>query len=281
MAYLLSSLRRHAAAVLGLVIIAAVMITAIFGSYFSPYDPEAMDLGNRVKPPAWMKGGDWRHFLGTDMFGKDVLSRLICGTRETIVVGITSSVIALVLGVILGMLSGYLGGIFDISVMRLVDIMLALPPVMIAIVLVAAIGPHSISIILAMGLTMWSEYAKVIRSRTLSLKEETFILASKVLGASHLRVVFKHILPNIIYILIVTFTLQIGTIILWATSLSFMGLGGVTLSWGWDISAGRSYISTAWWLSTLPGLAIFVTILGFNLFGEWLRDVLDPSLGKI
>jgi len=273
-------LKRNPAPILGIIIILTVLFAALFGTHLAPFDPDAMDLSNRLKPPFWMKDGNWKHLFGTDMLGRDVFSRLICGTRESIVIGISSSFIALLLGVSLGMRSGYLGGIFDIVVMRLVDIMLALPPIMIAIVLVAIIGPHLISIIIAMGLTMWSEYAKVIRSRTLTLKEESFILAAKVLGSSNLRIVLKHVFPNIIYIIIVIFTLQIGTIILWSTALSFIGLGGVTLSWGWDIAAGRIYVSTAWWLSTIPGLAIFVTVLGFNLFGDWLRDILDPSLSK-
>ena len=231
-------------------------------------------------PPFWMKGGNCQHPLGTDMLGNDILSRLICGTRTSIIVGISASCIALIIGVSFGMLAGYLGGIIDIILMRLVDIMLVLPSVMLAIVLVAIIGPHSISIIVAMGLTMWSEYAKVIRSRILTLKEEYFILAAKALGASKIRIILRHILPNIFYIIIVIFTLQIGLIILWSAGLSFIGLGGVAASWGWDVAAGRLYIGQAWWLSTIPGIAIFITVLGFNLFGDWLRDTLDPSLNK-
>lgn len=274
-------LRDNPFAILGLFIILAVVFAAILGHRISPYDPEAMDLNNRLIPPFWVKDGTRNHLLGTDMFGKDIFSRIICGTRESIVVGVSSCLIALILGGSLGMLSGYLGGLFDIVVMRLVDIMLALPPIMIAIVVTAIIGPHSISIIIALGLTMWSEYAKVIRSRVLTLKEESFILAARVLGSSNLRVVSRHIFPNVVYIIIVTFTLQIGTIILWSAGLSFIGLGGVTLSWGWDIAAGRIYVSKAWWLPAVPGMAIFITVLGFNLFGDWLRDVLDPSLSKL
>jgi peptide/nickel transport system permease protein len=268
-------------AIIGLFIILCVVLAAILGRYIVPYDPETMDLSNRLKPPFFLNGGTSNHLLGTDMLGKDILSRVICGARESIIVGVSSSLIALVLGVCLGMLSGYLGGLFDVTVMRLVDIMLALPTVMIAIILVAIVGPHSISIVMAMGLSMWSEYAKVIRSRILTLREESFILAAKVSGSSDMGVLVRHILPNIAYILIVVFTLQIGTIILWSAGLNFLGLGGVSLSWGWDIAAGRIYANNAWWLSTVPGMAIFTTVLGFNLFGDWLRDVLDPSLSKI
>lgn len=280
MCRLCKNLKGRPLAILGCFIVFIVVLTAIFGSHISLYDPEAMDLSNRFMPPLWMKGGNWQHPLGTDMLGNDILSRLICGTRTSIIVGISSSCIALIIGVSFGMLAGYLGGIIDIILMRLVDIMLVLPSVMLAIVLVAIIGPHSISIIIAMGLTMWSEYAKVSRSRILSLKEEYFILAAKALGASKIRIILRHILPNIFYIIIVIFTLQIGLIILWSAGLSFIGLGGVAVSWGWDVAAGRLYIGQAWWLSTIPGIAIFITVLGFNLFGDWLRDTLDPSLNK-
>ena len=275
---LYKKLKSSSQGVLGFFIVFAFVLMAIIGPYISPHDPEIMSLSNRLAPPVWAKVGTWQHPFGTDMLGRDILSRLICGTRTTIIVGLLSSFIALTIGVSLGLVSGYLGGICDIVVMRLVDIMLAIPAVMLAVVLVAMIGPYPISIIMAMGLTMWSEYAKVIRGRILILREEPFILAAKTMGASDNRIILKHILPNIIYIIIVIFTLQIGLIILWSAGLSFIGLGGATLSWGWDIAAGRVYIGRAWWLSTLPGIAIFIGVLGFNLFGDWLRDVLDPGL---
>jgi peptide/nickel transport system permease protein len=264
--------------VLGFFIVFAFVLMAIIGPHISPHDPETMSLSNRLARPVWLEGGSWQYPFGTDMLGRDILSRLICGARTTIVVGLLSSFIALTIGASLGLLSGYLGGTCDIVVMRLVDIMLAIPAVMLAVVLVAIIGPYPISIIIAMGLTMWSEYAKVIRGRILILREEPFVLAAKTMGASDIRIILKHILPNIIYIIIVIFTLQIGLIILWSAGLSFIGLGGATLSWGWDIAAGRVYMGQAWWLSTFPGVAIFIGVLGFNLFGDWLRDVLDPGL---
>ena len=267
--------------IIGFALVSSVILLAIIGPYIAPYNPDAMNLRNRFSPPIWMKGGDAKHPLGTDMHGKDILSRLICGARSSIIVGVLSSLIALTIGVSLGMLAGYGGGMLDIAVMRLVDIMLTLPAVMLAIIVVAILGPHSISIIIAMGLTMWSEYAKVIRSRILVLKEESFMLAAKAMGASHGRMILKHVFPNIIYIIIVISTLQIGLIILWSAGLSFIGLGGITVSWGWDIAAGRVYIGRAWWLSTFPGIAIFIAVLGFNLFGDFLRDFLDPAASKI
>lgn len=267
--------------IIGLALVSSVILLAIIGPYIAPYNPDAMNLRNRFSPPIWMKGGDPKHVLGTDMHGKDILSRLICGARSSIAVGVLSSLIALTIGVSLGMLAGYGGGMLDIAIMRLVDIMLTLPAVMLAIIVVAILGPHSISIIIAMGLTMWSEYAKVIRSRILVLKEESFMLAAKAMGASHSRMILKHVFPNIIYIIIVISTLQIGLIILWSAGLSFIGLGGITVSWGWDIAAGRVYIGRAWWLSTFPGIAIFIAVLGFNLFGDFLRDYLDPTASKI
>jgi peptide/nickel transport system permease protein len=211
------------------------------------------------------------------MLGRDVLSRLLYGVRNSILVGLGSSLIALSIGVSLGIISGYFGGMINIAVMRLVNIMLAIPPVMLAVALVAVIGPHAISVILAMGLTMWSEYASVVRSRVLVMKEESFVLATRTLGAGDLRIILRHILPNIAYLIIVIFTLQVGQIILWASGLSFIGIGGADVSWGWDIAAGRVYIGKAWWLTTFPGMAIFVTVLGFNLFGDWLRDAVDPT----
>jgi peptide/nickel transport system permease protein len=277
---LYKQLKTDPLALLGFLILFSVVLLSIVGPYISPSDPESMNLAIRLAPPAWMRGGTWEHFFGTDMLGRDILSRIICGTRNTIVVGLSSSFIALSIGVSLGMISGYLGGSCDIVVMRMVDIMLAIPGIMLAIVLVAIIGPYPMSIIVAMGITMWSEYAKVIRGRVLVLKEEPFIIATKIMGASHFKIISKHILPNVIYIIIVIFTLQIGLIILMSAGLSFIGLGGVTLSWGWDIAAGRIYIGKAWWLSTIPGVAIFITVLGCNLFGDWLRDTLDPGIRK-
>lgn len=267
--------------IIGLTIVIILLLLTIFGSQIAPFSPDAMDLKNRFKPPVWIKGGDVTNLLGTDMHGKDILSRIICGTRTSILTGIISSLIALSIGVTLGLLSGYLGGLTDLAIMRLVDIMLAIPAVMLAIVLVAIFGPNTYSIMLAMGLTMWSEYAKVIRGRILVLKEESFVLAAKTMGASKLWIICKHIFPNIVYLVIVVFTLQIGLIILWAAALSFIGLGGVEVSWGWDVSAGRNYINHAWWLAAFPGFAIFITVLGFNLTGDFLRDYLDPKSSKI
>jgi peptide/nickel transport system permease protein len=266
---------------LGLAIVLIFILLAVWGPYLAPHDPNAMNLTKRLVPPVWETKGSWNHILGTDMLGRDVLSRVICGTRNSMIIGLLSSLIALLLGVVLGMISGYLGGYMDIILMRFVDIMLAIPAIMLAVVLVAIIGPYPVSIILAMGLTMWSEYAKVIRSRILTLKEEPFVLAAITMGASNSKIILKHIFPNIIYIIIVIFTLQIGLIILWSAGLSFIGLGGTTLSWGWDVAAGRVYLARAWWLSTIPGLAIFFCVLGCNLLGDWLRDALDPGIKKI
>jgi peptide/nickel transport system permease protein len=263
---------------LGGFIVLCFVLLAVFGPLLAPHDPEALNLGKRLLPPGWAKQGSWKHPFGTDMLGRDILSRVICGTRNTMIVGLSSSLIALSIGVSLGMISGFLGGLSNLVIMRMVDIMLAIPAVMLAIVLVAIIGPYPISIIIAMGLTMWSEYAKVIRGRILVLREEPFVLASLALGSSNARVILKHIFPNILYIIIVIFTLQIGLIILWSAALNFIGLGGVTLSWGWDVAAGRVYLERAWWLSTIPGAAIFLSVLGCNLFGDWLRDALDPGL---
>jgi len=262
---------------IGFAIITCVVLTAIIGPYISPYDPDAMNFKKRFLPPVWMEGGSVKHALGTDMLGRDILSRLICGTRNSAIVGISAALIALTIGISLGMFGGYLGGMADGVIMRLVDIMLTLPAVMVAILVVAITGPHSVSIIIAMALTMWSEYAKVIRGRILTLKQEAFILAAKSMGANAFRMILKHIFPNVAYIVIVIFTLQVGLIILWSAGLSFIGLGGITVSWGWDIAAGRQYVGKYWWLSTFPGLCIFVTVLGFNLFGDWMRDVLDPG----
>ena len=267
---------------LGAMIIFVFVFCAIFGPSISPHNPETMSLGKRLIPPVWVgPEGTWTYPLGTDMMGRDVLSRVICGTRNSMVVGLVSSLIALLIGASMGMISGYVGGAVDIVVMRIVDIMLAIPAVMLAVVVVAIIGPYPVSIIIAMGMTMWSEYAKVIRSRILILREEPFVLAAKTMGADNKKIIIRHIFPNIFYIIIVIFTLQIGLIILWSAGLSFIGLGGATLSWGWDIAAGRVYLAQAWWLSTIPGLAIFFCILGFNLFGDWLRDALDPGVKKV
>jgi len=262
---------------LGIVIVLCVIIISIFGRSFAPFDPEAINLESRLMPPAFMSGGSSDYLLGTDPMGRDILSRILCGARNSILMGISSGVIALILGTTLGLLAGYYGNLIDGLVMRVVDMMLALPTIMVAIVLVAIIGPHMISVIVAMGLTMWSEYAKIIRAQTLSLREAEFILAAVAIGESKIKIIWKHLVPNLLYIIIVIFSLQIGQIILWAAALSFIGLGGTSISWGWDISAGRKYLSIAWWCITYPGLAIFITVMGFTLLGDWIKSTLDPQ----
>jgi len=276
--WILKNFKAKPFGILGCVLVFLTIFAAIFADFISPYDKDHMELHNRLKPPFWANGGEWKHPLGTDSMGRDILSRLIHGARGSMIIGISAAAIALFIGVSLGLLSGYIGGNLDRLIMHMVDAMLALPGTMLAILLVAIIGPHQISVILALGMTMWSEYAKVIRARVLTLKEEPFVLASKAFGISNIGIISKHLLPNIAHIIVIVFTIQIGLIILWAAALNFIGFGGVTVSWGWDIAAGRIYISHAWWLPTFPGIALSISVLGFILIGDWLRDVLDPKL---
>jgi peptide/nickel transport system permease protein len=244
-----------------------------------PYGPSDQDFTRVLNPPFWQKGGDIKHPLGTDMMGRDIVSRIIYGARVSFFVGLVTVFLSCFIGTWLGMASGYAGGKIDSLIMRLTDIQLSMPYILIAIAIIGAIGPSIKNIIIVIAITNWVGYARVIRGEVLSIKQMEFIEAAVVGGCSTLRILSLHILPNVANSIIVLATLDLGRVIIFESAFSFLGLGvqPPTTSWGSMLADGRIYLTYAWWLATFPGLAIMFTVLGTNLLGDWLRDILDPK----
>lgn len=272
----IKKLLRNKSALIGSIIILAVIVSAIFAPLLSPYDPYEMDITKRLKPPSS------ENPLGTDQFGRDLLSRIIYGSRVSLQVGVVAVGFSVFIGVFMGLISGYYGGWVDKIVSMITDIFLAFPMILLAIAFVAALGPSIRNVMLALGLTYWTNYARVVRSSVLALKEEEFVLAAKTTGASDFRIIFKYILPNSFAPIIVMATLGLGTAIITESTLSFLGLGiqPPKASWGNTLSFGLKFLRDAPHLSTFPGIAIMITVLGFNLLGNGLRDVTDPKLSR-
>jgi peptide/nickel transport system permease protein len=271
---------RNPIGVIGGIILLAVIVGAVFADYLAPHEPNRQRLIARLKPPFWADGGSMTYPLGTDNVGRDIWSRIIHGSRISLIVGICAVGVSMLIGVTLGLASGFWGGRIDATIMALVDIMLAFPQLILAFAMVAVLGPGIGNIILVLGLTGWERYARVVRAEVLALREREFVQAARAVGVSNLKIVFGHIMPNTFSSVIVMATLQTAQAILAEAALSFLGLGtGRTYpSWGQMISLGRDYISIAWWLSTFPGLAILLTVLAINLVGDRIRDVLDPRV---
>jgi peptide/nickel transport system permease protein len=260
-----------------------LVIPALFASQVAPYDPLKGSLSKRLKPPAWQQGGTIEHPLGTDKLGRDMLSRIIHGARVSLMVSLVAIFVGGVIGTGLGLISGYFGGWVDALLMRLVDISLSLPTILLALVLVAAVGPSFGTVITILMIFLWARYARLVRGETLSIKERDFIARARVAGASHIRIMGRYIFPNVVNSLVVLATLQVGYVILLESTLSFLGAGlpRPLPAWGLMIADGRELIVTAWWVSMFPGLAIMLTVLSLNLLGDWLRDHLDPKLRHV
>ena len=263
---------------------AAVMLlivaSAVFAPVVAPHDPLAVNIKHRLAPPAWMEGGAAEHPLGTDQIGRDLLSRVIYGGRVSLVIGVAAVLISASLGVLLGLGGGYFGGRVDWTIMTLVNIMLTFPFVLLALAVIAVLGPNLVNMIVVLGVADWPLYARVIRAETLSLREREFVMASRALGLGHLRIMFRQILPNLVSIIVVIATLQVARVIILESFLSFLGLGiqPPTPAWGNMLGEGRVYLLNSWWIAAFPGLAIFVTTLAINLMGNGLRDWLDPHM---
>jgi len=260
-----------------------LVIPAVFAPLVAPYDPLKGSLANRLRPPVWQQGGSIDYLLGTDKLGRDMLSRLIYGARVSLAVSLAAIVVGGVVGTVLGLMSGYFGGRVDAVIMRLVDISLSFPTILVALVLVAAIGPSFWTVIFVVVVFLWARYARLVRGETLSIKERDFVARARVAGASHTRIMRRYILPNVVNSLVVLGTLQVGYVILLESTLSFLGAGlpRPTPAWGLMIADGRELIVTAWWVSMFPGLAIMLTVLALNMLGDWLRDHLDPKLRNV
>lgn len=269
----LRALRRNRIAMVGLGIIVFWALVALFAPLIAPYGPVAQEISNRLKPPSA------QHWFGTDELGRDVFSRVVYGARISLPIGFIVILFAMIVGSLIGASAGYIGGIYDLLVMRLADITLAFPSIVLALAIAAVLGPGLTNALIAMVLVWWPEYARLMRSQVLSVKSNDYVTASVALAASHPRILFNHILPNTFAPILVKASLDAGSAILTIAALSFIGLGAVppTPEWGAMISLGR-YKFYSWWLTTFPGLAILSVVLGYNFFGEGVRDAFDPRM---
>ncbi len=271
--------RRHVALLTGgLVLLVTVLVAALAGP-LAPTGPNEQDIADRLAPPVWA-GGAWARPLGTDELGRDILSRLMYGARISLAIGVVAVAISCPLGILVGLAAGFAGGRVDGLLMRVTDIQLAIPTILLAMAVVTVLGTSVANVIIALTITGWTLYARLIRGETLVLKSREFIEASRAAGAGELRLMLRHVLPNVLSPAIVVATFAVGGMILLEATLSFLGIGVPprVVTWGSMLNGGRLYLASAWWLTAFPGLAIFVTVLSVNAIGDYLRDLLDPQL---
>ena len=266
--------------IIPVIVLFVMVVLAIFAPLVAPYPYDQIDMPVRLTPPVFMEGGSASHILGTDHLGRDVLSRVIYGAQISLSIAVLVIFITSSIGTIVGIVAGYMGGRIDALLMRITDISLAFPAILIAILLAATLGPGYWTIVIALSFLGWAPYARLIRGEALRLREADFVTQARIIGASPIRVMIRHIFPNIINPLIVMVTLSVGMVILTEAILSYIGAGLPTPnpSWGATIEEGRTYIDTAWWISFFPGAAIGLVVLAGNFLGDWLRDKLDPRL---
>lgn len=266
-----------------ILIIVMMIFVALFAPLLTPYSPIEQTLADKLLPPFWEEGGSTKYLLGTDIFGRDVLTRLFYGARISLIVTGLALLVGGGVGLVLGIVSGYVGGRVDSFLMRLVDAAFTFPAILFALLLAVTMGQGLTTLILAISLLLWAGFARVIRGEVLALKERDFVALAKVHGCSPTRIMASHILPNVLNTFMVLVTLNVGVVIVAEASLSFLGAGipAPTPSWGLMVAEGRGKITSAWWLSLLPGIAITLVVLAFNLFGDWLRDRLDPKLRQL
>ena len=263
-------------------ILALALAAAIFAPLLAPYDPDDIDVLSRFAPPAWMMGGSSAHLLGSDELGRDVLSRLLWGARISMLVAVVCVLSDALIGTAIGMAAGFLGGWADSALMRMADLMLALPYLLIALVVVSVLGPSLLNVVVIIVTLRWAGLSRIVRGETLALKQRDFIALARVAGVRPMAIIVRHILPNVMNSVVVVSTLGVGTVILFESALSFLGVGvpPPTATWGSMVADGRGYIGSAWWVSLFPGLAITAVCLGANLFGDWLREALDPRSSR-
>jgi dipeptide transport system permease protein len=269
-------------AVAGLVIIVIVLLTAAFAPILAPYPPDLTNNAIFLKPPAWQADGSWAYPLGTDAIGRDILSRLIYGARLSLLIGIAVVALSIAVGIALGLLAGFARGITEIAIMRLMDIILTLPSLLLAIVIVAILGPGIMNAMLAVAVVVLPHYVRITRAAVISETAKDYVTAARTNGAGILRLMFKEVLPNCAAPLIVQASLGVSTAILDAAALGFLGLGAQppASEWGTMLADAREFVLRAWWVVTFPGLMILITVLAFNLFGDGLRDAFDPKLKR-
>jgi peptide/nickel transport system permease protein len=265
------------------VIIAIMLVVAVGAPLIAPHSPTEQSLPDKLTPPAWQEGGSSKYLLGTDLLGRDVLSRLVYGARVSMTVALAALLAGGGVGLMLGILSGYAGGRVDAVIMRVVDATLTFPTILIALLLTVSLGQGLRTIVIAVTVIIWARFARIVRGEVLAVKQRDFVALARVHGCSHLRIMAVHIVPNVMNTFMVLLTLHIGFVIIVEASLSFLGAGIAppTPSWGQMVADGRSHIAGAWWLSVVPGVAILLVVLAFNLFGDWLRDWLDPRLRQM
>ena len=266
-----------------LILAVMLIIPAIFAELISPHDPVDVNLRDRLLPPAWQEGGSWNYILGTDRQGFDILSRIIHGARISLSISLLAIALGGGVGTVLGLLAAYGGGWVDNLIMRIVDIKLAFPSILLALVLVAVSGPGFQTVVLVIALLLWARFARMVRGEALAIKQQDFVARAQVAGASPTRIMMRHIFPNVVNTVVVLATLEVGHVIILESTLSFLGAGLVkpTPAWGLMVADGRALIVTAWWLFFFPTLAIVLTVLSMNLLGDWLRDRLDPKLRNV
>lgn len=266
-------------ALFGAAVLALLVLVAVFAPLLSPYDPAAQVLRDRLLPPVWEAKGTWAHLLGTDHLGRDMLSRLIWGSRVSLVVGLSVVLLSGAFGVLVGLLAGYYGGRVDAALMRFVDTVLAFPSLLLALIFLAVVGPSMGSVIAVLALTNWMVYARVTRSVVLSARQLPYVEAAEMIGGRPARVIFRHILPNLASPLLTLAILEFANVVLAEAALSFLGLGiqPPASSWGLDVAAGKDYLFIAWWPVTLPGIALAITVLAMNLVASWVRITSDPQ----
>jgi peptide/nickel transport system permease protein len=266
-----------------IVIITVMLSMALFAPLLAPYSPIDQTLRDKLIPPFWVEGGSTQYLLGTDQFGRDILSRLIYGARVSLMVAALALTAGGGIGLVIGIVAGYFGGAIDNVLMRLVDAAFTFPAILFALLLAVTMGQGFGTLVLAISLLLWASFARVIRGEVLALKQRDFVALAKVRGCSSARIMATHILPNVLNTFMVLVTLNIGVVIIAEASLSFLGAGipPPTPTWGMMVSDGRGRIAEAWWVSLLPGVAITLLVLSVNVFGDWLRDRLDPRLRQL
>lgn len=280
----LRSLMYSPVGLFGMILVTIAVITAIGAPLLAPHDPTEINLKTRLLPPVWSEGGDPTFILGTDQLGRDLFSRIIFGSRISLLVGIGGVAIALIIGVTLGLVSGYFGGILDVLISRTLDTFMAIPFIILALAVIGVLGikggNNVLRLIVVLALANWVIFTRVIRGEVLSVKARDYVEAAHAIGQRTPKIIIRYILPNVTASIIVLATLQVATVIIAEAALSFLGLGvqPPTITWGIMLADGRDHLATSWWLSTFPGIAITLTVLGIILWGDWLRDVLDPRL---
>lgn len=275
-------LLRSPVGLIGFLLVTAVLLVAAVAPWLAPHDPDLKEPKLRLKPPVWVSGSVPGYPLGTDVLGRDQLSRLIYGARVSVAVGVSAVVVAGAIGTAMGLVTGYFGGWVDALLMRFTDGFIAIPSLLLTMLVLGVVGPGLTTLILVLGVTRWVDYCRVVRGETLSIREREYVQAARALGQRPALILVLHILPNVSASIIVLATLNVANVILAESGLSFLGLGVPpnVPTWGRMLAEGRQYMASAWWLATFPGICISLTVLGIIFLGDWLRDVLDPRLRR-